>query len=638
MAVSRSQLAKSAAGGSESQYLSDWASYNRIGTLSAEQKTAALAQRSEWARSINTGSNNNNNTSQGSITNPYDIIKAGSGTSKISNMSDQFKTGINTEQDLTDTGKINDAILKQLEIESNLHTEINEGLGLTGELSKGFRDMLIESTPAAAQLGYDISNITDMITNLSEKTGKFNLIASNTLEQSFKTSRAFGMTLQQLSDAFVEFEKVGYGAADAMDKINSAGLKSASLGLNSKKTTQDLKTNIEKLNEYGFKNGIEGLNRMVQKSAEFRMNMAETFKVADKVMNPESAIELTANMQMLGGAVGDLNDPLKLMYMATNNVEGLQDAIQGAASGLAVFNSEQGRFEITGANLRRGKEMAAQLGISYSEFAKGAIAAQERLMATDTLLARGFNIDDKEKEFLTNLSQMKDGEMQIVIPKSLEKSLGEEIGKNEIKLSELTDEQVKILKKYQDDLEGKTTEQMAQEMLTETKKMSNNIEALARSLAIRGKKELFGKEGEMLSEGNKNLIPFISPILKEINDLRLDGVKLSQDPGRIAAMIKPITDELKNLTGDANGLLNITNQVISELKEQFKKGNETEKTKKQQEIEDENKRREERQKAKNNDNAFMFNANLKVTHIGLGNNMTIDQTEKGYLTPMSNMA
>jgi hypothetical protein len=367
------------------------------------------------------------------------------------------------------------------------------------------------------------------------------------------------------------------------------------------------------------------------------MNMAETFKVADKVMNPESAIELTANMQMLGGAIGDLNDPLKLMYMATNNVEGLQEAIQGAAGSLAVFNSEQGRFEITGANLRRGKEMAAQLGISYSEFAKGAVAAQERLLATDTLLARGFNIDPKEKEFLTNLSQMKDGEMQIVIPKSLQDSLGKEIGKNEIKLNELTGDQVKILKKYQDDLEGKTAEQMANEMLSETKKMSNNLEAMARSLVITGKRQVFGKEGELMNDKDK-LIPGVSSMLRTLDAFRKEGLEISKDPGKVGAILKAPIDEIKNMTGVINGGLNLLGQKLDELKESFKNVNSnTQKTKEQQLIEEENKVKSQRQRANNNDGAFIGNLNIKLTKTGFGNDMTIDQTERGYLTPMNNM-
>jgi hypothetical protein len=581
-------------------------------------------------------SSTSSNTSTGKIYKPMDVAKAGEGLSKISEISNEYKSGIQLEDlaiPLTFANKMNDEILKQLTVESNLHTQINEGLGLTGKLSEGFRDTLIESIPAATQLGYDIGNITQMMTDLSEKTGKFSLISSNTLDQSFTTARAFGMTLPQLAEAFGEFEKVGYGAADTLDKINSAGLQSASLGLNSKKTTQDLKTNIEKLNEYGFKNGIEGLNRMVQKSAEFRMNMAETFKVAEKVMNPESAIELTANMQMLGGAIGDLNDPLKLMYMATNDVEGLQDAIHGAASSLAVYNEEQGRFEIKGANLRRAKEMASQLGVSYSEFAKGAIAAQERLLATDTLLAKGFNLDDKDREFITNLSQMKDGQMQIVIPKSLEK----ELGKSEIKLSELTSEQINFLKEQKDKLEEKTAEQMAGEMLSETKRMANNMEAFIKSMAISGKRQALGKEGELL-DGTDKIIPLLGPILKQMKEFSDAGLAVSKDTGKIGATLKPVIDEVKNLSSEADGVLRTAQQVLDTIKNDFFKGNSTPKSKEEQKIEEENMKRAERQKAKNNDNAFIFNANLKVTHLGLNNNITIDQTEKGYLTPMTNMA
>jgi hypothetical protein len=632
MGANRSQVQKSAASGTESDYLRDWASYNQIkGTLSSEQKTAALSQRSEFARTTNTNTGNSNKT-QGSILDIGDVRKAGEGTSRISQFSDQFKTGLESERDFTEPQKLQDAILKQLKLESDLHNQINEGMSLTGKLSEAFRNSLIDTLPQAARLGYDIGNITEMMLTLTENSGKFNIIAQNTLERGFNTARAFGMTLPQLATAFSEFEKVGLGASDALDRINTAGLESASLGLNAKKTTTDLRDNLGKLNEYGFKNGIQGLNSMVQKSIEFRMNMAETFKVADKVMNPDSAIELTANMQMLGGAVGDLNDPLKLMYMATNNVEGLQDAIQGAASTLATYNTEQKRFEITGANLRRGKEMASQLGISYSEFAKGAIAAQERLMATDTLLARGFNIDDKEKEFLTNLASMKDGEMQIVIPKSLQESLGKDLGKNELKLSELSDAQVTILKQYQDQLEGKTPADMAQDMFTETQKIANNTASAAQALTTGTKRISFGKKDD-LSDGINPIIKLI----KAVGTLRETQAEISKDPNYIEGQSKKAMGLIDKVTKPLEIIVEDMTKSFEKLNEELKKTLRSPKTTEQEKIDIENKKREESSKAKNNDNASLYNVNLKVTHIGLGNNMTIDQTEKGYLTPMSNM-
>jgi hypothetical protein len=75
-------------------------------------------------------------------------------------------------------------------------------------------------------------------------------------------------------------------------------------------------------------------------------------------------------------------------------------------------------------------------------------------------------------------------------------------------------------------------------------------------------------------------------------------------------------------------------KIKDKLLQMSKKENEEERLK----TEEENRKKQNQSNNKNNDGAFIFNSNLKVTHIGLGNNMTIDQTEKGYLTPMRNMA
>jgi hypothetical protein len=629
MATTLTDLEKAAATGTDQQYL---AAYQAV----HGNTTSAVALKSQYIDSYNAKknkANNNTNQTNGSILSISDVRKAGEGASRISPISDSNKTGIQDEADFIDGQKLQNAILQQLKQESDLHTQINEGMSLTGELSERFRNSLVDTLPEAARLGYDISNITDMMTTLTDNSGKFNIIAQNTLERGFSTARAFGMTLPQLATAFGEFEKVGLGASDALDRINKAGLQSASLGLNAKKTTTDLRDNLGKLNEFGFANGVEGLNRMVQKSYEFRMNMAETFKVADKVMNPESAIELTANMQMLGGAIGDLNDPLKLMYMATNNVEGLQDAIQGAASSLAVYNEEQGRFEIKGANLRRAKEMASQLGVSYSEFAKGAIAAQERLVATDTLLAKGFNIDEKEREFLTNLASMKDGEMQIVVPKSLQESLGKELGKNEVKLSELNNEQVEALKKYQDQLEEKTTAEMAQDMFTETQRIANNTESTAKALTIGMKRVSFGRQ-DNLEDGINPVVKLI----KTVGEFRKTQAELAKDPNFIKGEVTKAMGYVDLITKPLEAIVDDMIIEFKKLNQELKKTLRSPKTSEQEKIDIENKKREEASKPKNNDNAYMFNANLKVTHVGLENTLTIQQTEKGYLTPMINMS
>ena len=289
--------------------------------------------------------------------------------------------------------------------------DINTKTGLTGQLSKDFREEISNAGPKLAQLGISFETLANVAQGLVDKSGKFNLINQQSFEQAAKVGQAYLGSMESLTNMLPDFEKVGIGAKGTFDAVEKAGKSSLTLGLNSQRVSKDLATNIGKLNEYGFQKGVEGLARMVQKSIEFRLSMDAVSQVAEKVFSPESALELSANLQVLGGAIGDFNDPLKLMYMATNNVEGLQDSIINAASSLATYNQEQGRFEVTGVNLRKVREMATALGMDYKELTKTAVAAQERLSAKEML--SGLRIEDEDKEFLTNMSQMKNGKMTI---------------------------------------------------------------------------------------------------------------------------------------------------------------------------------------------------------------------------------
>jgi hypothetical protein len=347
----------------------------------------------------------NTQTSTKRVDSVNDIYQSQISTSKIADTSKSDAPDLAALFDPTQNARdklltIGGEILNQLQREEQLRTEISENIGLSGDLLNAYQDSVAESAAKALEFGYNMSQVSDMVSTLGKESGRFNLLSKDTMDKSYATSRAFVGTLNDMAKTFGEFEKVGYGAADTLKQIDTAGRSSISLGLNAKKTTELLRTDLGKLNEYGFSAGVQGLNRMVQKSLEFRMSMGEVFKIADKVMSPDSAIELTANLQVLGGAIGDFNDPLKLMYMATNNVEGLQDALIGAAGNLATFNKEQGRFEITGINLRRAKEMASQMGISYQELAKGAVASQERMAASTELMSRGLKINKEIRNLL----------------------------------------------------------------------------------------------------------------------------------------------------------------------------------------------------------------------------------------------
>ena len=628
-------------------------------------KTHSLSDfEKEWCKQISppiaySAMTTNDHTNASAAYNAYKNMTSSSTTSSAPrelNVGTALKAGANTKSSLSETTEkyltpkdlldkkvLGEEVLKQIERESQLHTDINEKMGITGELSRSYRDSIIETVPHAIRLGFDIKNLTELTTKLAEGSGRFNLISQDTMEKTVVTTRAFGTTMSEMANTMVEFEKIGLGQSDTLSKINDAGKSSLTLGLNSKNVLKDLQSNLSMINQYGFKNGVEGLTRMAQKATEFKIAMSETFKLAEKVMNPESAIELTANMQMLGGAVGDLNDPLKLMYMATNNVEGLQDALHGAAAGLATYNKEQGRFELVGANLRRAQEMAKQLGVDYKEFAKGAIAANERILAGEQLAAKGFDIDDKDKEFLTNMSQMKGGEMQITIPQSLMDKFGKDFNdKSEVKLSELNSTQVAILKQNRAELEKMNPEDIAKAQFTTLRNSEDFLKSIAAEVVQGGKNRLVGRNeytGDKSKERGAVNLETIGKGLSSVTDTASKEVLLGVENNAIKA-INAITNTIqkvfeagaKYLTGGETDPKKLQEKIEGYYKKaNMLDGGDIEK------VKAENERLKKWYEEGNGKNQTVtFNNNLKVTHLGLGNNMTIDQSEKGYLTPSTN--
>jgi hypothetical protein len=381
-----------------------------------------------------------------------------------------------------------DEINQQLTNESKLFTEINSKVGISGELSKGLQKDMLQASIEGERYQISLQEIGQLYTQMSADSGKFSLISRGIMEATLPVSKVLGKSMQEMGSIITQYESVGLGADKTIKALDTAATRTVGLGLNARRVTEEMTKSIGNLNSYGFQNGVQGLERMSQKAVEFRMNMSEVFKLADNVFTPEKAVDLSASLQVLGGAMGDFNDPIKLMYMATNNVEGLQDALIGATEGLATYNQEQGRFEITGLNLRKAQEMAKALGVDYKELTNSAIAGAERMSATNALMGKSF-INDKDKEFLINMSRMEGGEMKIVIPESLKEKFGDV---TEISLDKIDKNQADALSKYQKEIEKSSSKELALSQLTETQNMVRSLDVLARYAIIEAGQGLKG--------------------------------------------------------------------------------------------------------------------------------------------------
>jgi hypothetical protein len=437
-------------------------------------------------------------------------------------------------------------ITDEYQNQKRLLEDINKSTGLTGQLSRDYRTEIEAAGPRLAQLGISYETLAESAKSLLQNSGRFNIVNQETFERAGAVGQAFVGSMGKLVEMVPEFEKVGIGAKGTIDSVERAGKSSLQLGLNSQKVAEGLKTNIGLLNQYGFQKGIDGLARMVQKSIEFKLSMESVAQVAEAVFTPEKALDVAANLQVLGGAIGDFNDPLKLMYMATNNVEGLQDAIINAASSLSTYNQEQGRFEVTGVNLRKVREMAAALGMDYKELSKTAIATQERLTAKEML--SGLGIQDEDKEFLTNLSQMKDGKMSIDISGSqkLQEVFG---GLQEVSVDNLTDSQAQTLLQYRDEFKELSSNQIVRNQASDIENIRRNVSFLVKSVALTGTravKELADKMGINLktyADATQELAPKIADgVNGALRDI-VSGVPDFSQRGKVESPTSTLTED-----------------------------------------------------------------------------------------------
>lgn len=379
--------------------------------------------------------------------------------------------------------------------EVELRNKLNSQIGIGKELSRGYRDNIVNAYDGVQGMGYSFDELADTAISATKETGRFFTMNESVMENMAVTSRAFIGDMKEMAPILRSFELVGIGAEKTLENINAGGKSSLTLGLNIRKTTEEFQKNIGKINQYGFENGVQGLNRMVQKSVEFRMNMQNVFDIAEKVMSPEKAIDLAANLQVLGGAIGSLGDPFQMMYMATNNVEGLQDALIGAAESLAVYSEESGRFEISGINLRRARAMAEELGMSYQDLSQMAIAAAERTSAAADLMSSGISVDDKEKEFITNLARMgKDGKMVIEVPPSIAKELGIERTQA---LEDLDQATANAILENQKAFEQMDPKDIALEQFTATQQLALTVSEIAAMLKVEFANTYRGMGAEM---------------------------------------------------------------------------------------------------------------------------------------------
>jgi hypothetical protein len=308
-------------------------------------------------------------------------------------------------------------------------------MGLVGARAKGLSTSIRESALKTTQWGMGVKELSKLQSSYSEELGRTVMMGNSGLKAISAMGVATGLGAEGAGKLTAEMSNQGLSAERTANFMKQTMNDSTKMGLNTSKVVKNIQNNMKLLNKYGFKGGVKGLAKMAQTTSKLGVDMNFVAGMAEKLFDIQGAVEMSAQLQVLGGEWAELADPFKLMYMARNDMQGLTEAVGEAAASSAHFNSETGEFEISALEMHRLRKIAEQTGLEYDNLAKaGKNAAKFSKIKQQIGFSFGGGKEGKEiKDFLTSTAEMDEKGKAFIIDMQGDKQYLDKVSKDLIK-------------------------------------------------------------------------------------------------------------------------------------------------------------------------------------------------------------
>jgi hypothetical protein len=378
--------------------------------------------------------------------------------SSISAFSDKIKQEFDLAQKFV-------TISDQLETAA---TNITKSFGQTKERIVEIKTAVADVIPEFNQLGGGIRDVVDTIQSISESSRR-NVIA--TTEQTEKLFAAFKVTNVEVGRLVNSFTDVGVGLGQMGKQIESSVNYIRSIGGNTKEVFKTVTENMDQLNRFQFEGGVVGLTKMAAQASMLRFDMKETFSLADRVLDPEKAVEVASAFQRLGVSAGNLADPFQLMNESINDPSGLQNSLSKVAQQFTRFDEETKTFKINPQGVLILREMENQAGLTRGSLSKMGLAAAELNQRVSQISPEIKFKNEEDKQYLTNIAKMGDQGKYIV---ELEDGTKKELSQlNQKEFDKLIEQQKNAPQTLEDIAKGQMT--ISESILNNVKSITNAV-------------------------------------------------------------------------------------------------------------------------------------------------------------------
>ena len=433
-----------------------------------------------------------------------------------------------------------DNITKSLDEMVTQSNSINAAFLQSRERIQEMNVAVADSVSGIVRVGGSITDVSKTIIEIADASKRSVIESSTTVDKLFASSKVLGKTVFEISDAF---QKVGMESANIGKNLEESISYVQSVGGNAKGVMSDVLKNTEQLNRFQFEGGVQGLTKMAAQASMLKFDMQNTFNLAEKVLNPEGAIETAAAFQRLGVSIGGLGDPFQLMNQSINDPSGLQDSLIKVAKQYTEFDEKTKSFKINPEGVLMLREIEDASGAARGSLAKAGLAAANLdLRLSEVKL----DIPEDDKKLLANMASMGEGGEYSV-------KITDEEGKITTKnLTDVTKEEFDALKKIQQTA-PKDMEDIARSQLGMVERISADVKAMtyragfgiASTAGLRKGAEDVRKKTTEGVEGLTGMIPSTQNVRKFFDPLVGDIKGILKDPTSDESKAKTL-----KITGD----------------------------------------------------------------------------------------
>ena len=340
-------------------------------------------------------------------------------------------------------------------------------LGMSGAKSDLMRKSFEESATFVARLGGSLADVQTIQQGYADETGRARAMTASMVEDITLIGKGTGLGIEQATKLGAQFEFMGLDAKKSMDYVQGIVDTSERMGINTTKVLKNITDNFKKVNTYSFASGVKGMAKMAEDAEKFQVDMKDALNAADAAKGLEKAIDLAANLQVMGGEFAK-TDPFEWMYLARNEPDKLTKKISEMTRGLVTFKKDsEGVFQkfISPADRQRLESVAKSLGISNEEMVK--ITERRADLDKMTKEMAGTGLTGREKELVQGAAifNAKSGKFEVQLAGSMKD------------ISTLTETQAKSFEQEQE-----TLKERAKQALTFDQTFKATIEILKASL------------------------------------------------------------------------------------------------------------------------------------------------------------